>query len=81
MKTAQIRLLADELTQIGKNYQRFTCIGEHMTRALVAALAVDLQERREQAALLNRIAAEISGSTDSVSASELRELANKLREQ
>ena len=78
MTAAQIRALADELTQIGKNYKGFTCINEMVTKALVLALQADLLERKEQAAMLDRIAAEINSS---VSASELRELASKLREQ
>ena len=77
MNAAQIRLLANELTQIGKNYKGFTCIDEHMTRALVAALAVDLAERREQAALLVRIGNKLC-SADQLA---LEELASKLREQ
>ena len=77
MKASQIRLLADELTQIGKNYRGFTCINEHMTKALVKALAEDLLERREQAALLVRIGNKLC-SADQLA---LEELANKLREQ
>ena len=77
MTAAQIRLLASQLTEIGKNYRGFTCINEKMTKALVAALCDDLTERKEQAALLVRIAGKLC-SEDQLA---LEKLANKLREQ
>lgn len=77
MTAAQIRALADELTQIGKNYKGFTCINEMVTRALVAALQDDLLERKEHAATLDRISFKLGGDDKSA----LNELANKLREQ
>lgn len=77
MTAAQIRQLANELTQIGKNYQGFTCIDELMTKALVKALGVDLLERREQAALLVRI----SGKLCSEDQLALEKLAKELRNQ
>lgn len=77
MKTSQIRLLANELTQIGLNYRGFTCMGEMMTKALVKGLNDGLTERREQAALLERVADKLDGEDKSA----LLELAAKLREQ
>ena len=78
MKASQIRALADELTQIGKNYKGFTCINEMVTAALVAALREDLSERREQADILDRAAAELVVGQTRV---DLIKLATKLREQ
>ena len=72
MKHAQIRLLADELTQIGKNYKGFTCIEEKMTEALIQALNADLAERRELAAWLDSGALPPSDKLSAIAA-KLRE--------
>lgn len=77
MNAAQIRLLANELTEIGKNYRDFTCIGELMTEALSKALREDFLERKEQAAMLVRVAGKVC-SEDQLA---LEKLAKELREQ
>lgn len=76
MTAAQIRQLANELTQIGKNYRDFTCIDKMMTEALVKALGEDLVERNERAALLDRAAVEIDDGPTRIG---LLNLATKLR--
>lgn len=78
MTAAQIRKLANELTNIGKNYRDFTCINEMMTRALVESLGVDLLERREQAALLDNAATEVEDGPTRIG---LLNLATELRNQ
>ncbi len=78
MTATQIRKLANELTQIGKNYRDFTCIDELMTKALVKALGVDLLERREQAAMLDRAAFELEDGPTRIA---LINLSTELRNQ